>query len=845
MAMSAQVVYRFNGFRLDPVRRLLFRANGEPIPLKPKVFDTLLYLVERPGVLVDKQALLGAVWPHVVVEENNLNKAISTLRHVFGETRDEHRFIVTEPGRGYRFVAHVEAVPAESAISMSGVPVSRTEAEGAPTTASAAAAQSSVPPSQPHPTTVQPRKRSLVWAAAAVVLAGVAAVSWTAQRSAAARWAREEAIPEVARLVDAGDYQAAFALAGEARKSVANDPLLDRVTPLFAATFSVTTMPAGADVYVRAYDDADGEWQLLGHSPLASVQVPRDALRWRFEKAGYALAERATTALDDTYGGAHIDVPLQEVGAATEDMVLVPGGRIGRVVSARQVTIRALDLAPYFIDRFEVTNADFKEFVDAGGYVDARHWEGLTFVRNGVELPFEQAMAQFVDSTGRPGPASWELGDYPEGQGSNPVTGVSRYEAAAYARYRGKQLPTVYHWAKAGRTDWDGASSLLGLSVPLSNFGTTGPVAVGSRQAIGPYGAYDLHGNVREWVENGGGALGGWVLGGGFEDAAYNFSIAFPTDPFTRSASAGFRLMRTSGDEPVAKDALAPVALRPVRDTSVEPVSDEVYELIRAQYHYVAGELDASEPETVESTDDWIKQRVVINTVNGERMAVYLFIPHDAPPKAQALILFPGVDHFQTRLPEKRIQPGQAAAPLDYLVRSRRVVVAPSFQGSYARFEKPFDSGDAFRLRREWVDRRWDLGATLDYLATREDIDASKIGYVGGSMGAAHALPLLALEPRLKTAVLMSGGLPFDGAPPEVEPVNFVPRITLPVLIVSGKYDPYFSVDGAQRPLYNLLGTRAEDKRYYALEAGHASLPRAEVVRLVLDWLDRYLGPVE
>ena len=100
MTSSAQLAYRFNGFRVDPVRRLLFGADGEPIPLKPKVFDTLLYLVERPGELVAKQALLEAVWPHVVVEENNLNKAISTLRQVFGETRDEHRFIVTSPAAG-------------------------------------------------------------------------------------------------------------------------------------------------------------------------------------------------------------------------------------------------------------------------------------------------------------------------------------------------------------------------------------------------------------------------------------------------------------------------------------------------------------------------------------------------------------------------------------------------------------------------------------------------------------------------------------------------------------------------------------------------------------------------
>jgi TolB-like protein/DNA-binding winged helix-turn-helix (wHTH) protein len=115
MTSSAQLAYRFNGFRLDPVRRLLFSADGLPIPLKPKVFATLLYLVERPGELVAKEALLAAVWPHVVVEENNLNKAISTLRQVLGETRDSHRFIVTEPGRGYRFVASVEALPSVAA----------------------------------------------------------------------------------------------------------------------------------------------------------------------------------------------------------------------------------------------------------------------------------------------------------------------------------------------------------------------------------------------------------------------------------------------------------------------------------------------------------------------------------------------------------------------------------------------------------------------------------------------------------------------------------------------------------------------------------------------------------
>jgi TolB-like protein/DNA-binding winged helix-turn-helix (wHTH) protein/Flp pilus assembly protein TadD len=108
------VAYEFDGFRVDPVRRMLIGADGHPIRLKPKVFDTLLYLVEHPHELLDKRTLLKAVWPNVVVEENNLNQAISTLRRVLGERPEDHRFILTEPGRGYRFVETIHRRTHES-----------------------------------------------------------------------------------------------------------------------------------------------------------------------------------------------------------------------------------------------------------------------------------------------------------------------------------------------------------------------------------------------------------------------------------------------------------------------------------------------------------------------------------------------------------------------------------------------------------------------------------------------------------------------------------------------------------------------------------------------------------
>lgn len=101
--------YEFGEFRLDAVKRLLLRQDGERIALPPKAFDTLLYFVQNSGRLLDKDELLQAVWADTVVEENNLNQHISTLRRALGEKRDEHRFIVTVPGRGYRFIAEVKS----------------------------------------------------------------------------------------------------------------------------------------------------------------------------------------------------------------------------------------------------------------------------------------------------------------------------------------------------------------------------------------------------------------------------------------------------------------------------------------------------------------------------------------------------------------------------------------------------------------------------------------------------------------------------------------------------------------------------------------------------------------
>ncbi len=108
-AESAQL-YETGGFRVDATQRVLFAADGTRVALSSRAFDLLLYFVRHPGQLLDKNQLMTAVWPNTIVEENNLNQSIGALRKALGESAGEHRFLVNEPGRGYRFVAPVRVL---------------------------------------------------------------------------------------------------------------------------------------------------------------------------------------------------------------------------------------------------------------------------------------------------------------------------------------------------------------------------------------------------------------------------------------------------------------------------------------------------------------------------------------------------------------------------------------------------------------------------------------------------------------------------------------------------------------------------------------------------------------
>jgi pimeloyl-ACP methyl ester carboxylesterase len=136
-----------------------------------------------------------------------------------------------------------------------------------------------------------------------------------------------------------------------------------------------------------------------------------------------------------------------------------------------------------------------------------------------------------------------------------------------------------------------------------------------------------------------------------------------------------------------------------------------------------------------------------------------------------------------------------------------------------------------------------DLRRSIDYLETRKDIDADKIAYYGISWGGAMGAIMPAVEPRIKTSVLVVAGLNFQRSSLEVDELHYLRRINIPVLMLNGRYDFFFPYGTSQLPFYQSLGTPKEHKKLIAYEGGHM-VPWTEIVKETLAWLDRYLGPV-
>ena len=658
---------------------------------------------------------------------------------------------------------------------------------------------------------------------------------WMFGPPATMRWLSNTALPAVEEALNSADYEAAWAVVRQIEARTPDSPELARLWPRISWRVTLKSEPAGARVFRQGYTAPEGQWEDLGVTPLVNIRVPHGLSRVRFELQGHRPLVRAL-------GGAHFnwaelrpdenpdallvgpDVYRLDTNATLpSDMVRVPGWTLstgGRKIKAKD----------FFLGSHEVTNAQFKRFIDARGYERTELWDPVAV--HGATLSWGEAMKMFVDRAGRPGPATWEAGTYREGEDDFPVSGVSWYEAAAFARFAGRELPTVHHWQQAL------ANAMFPWLLPASNFGGQGPRAATRSRSMSYVGAYDMTGNVREWTSS---RLGAQriILGGSWSDPYY---IAGAGDtaapPEDRSTGNGIRLAMTADEPDVAARLRAPVEARTtVSATSPPPVTDEVYAAYRRVFDYGDKPLNAS-IDAVDRSRLWTRERIHIDAGYGtERLPIHLYVPTSGSPPFQTVIYWPGWDTFWLNDVDDYF-----ARQIDFLVKSGRAVAFPVYKGTFERRLPqarlpPFGSVE---YRDNTIETVKDLRRTVDYLHTRNEIDHAALAFFGYSWGGLNAPLALAQEPRLKVGVIDIGLLPKMPSTPEVDPVNALPRVHQPALLLSGEFDPLVPLDNAKR-YFALLGTPAADKRHVIAIGGHF-IPRELLIRETVEWLDHHLG---
>lgn len=375
----------------------------------------------------------------------------------------------------------------------------------------------------------------------AVVIGGMTGLAlW--RRSGTERIAAIAA--ELAPVAQDGDFNQVYERLRAAGIGLSDRRVAD-LAAWVAGTLSITTEPPGARVRLTRVEPIEGfssrEPVVLGRAPVAEYALV----------AGEYLVSLSADGSSDLRFLVTVDVGLDHTvtrrllpeDSATAGMVAVSGGS----ASVRGATS---SVPAFLIGRHEVTNAEYLRFVIGGGYSNPDFWTDSLRV-DGVWLPWSAAVQRFADRTGLSGPRGWSGGTFPGGLDDHPVGGVSWYEAAAYAAWAGGSLPTWDEWWRAALGDgprvFPWGSDVMTTNL-RANFGLVGTEPGESHPlGVSPFGAYDMAGNVREWVsdvaEDGYRRL---VVGGSWQDPTYMFESSHrePFEPAAASGIIGFRIVR-------------------------------------------------------------------------------------------------------------------------------------------------------------------------------------------------------------------------------------------------------------------------------------------------------------
>ncbi|MCS7465412.1 SUMF1/EgtB/PvdO family nonheme iron enzyme, partial [Stieleria sp. ICT_E10.1] len=618
------------------------------------------------------------------------------------------------------------------------------------------------------------------------------------------------------QLIQENQLEEAYSLLVAATAVLPQDERLHDLLEGICVPWRLSTTPTNGTVEVRPLGQVHQSWRRVGITNL-EFSNPIGLYHWRISKDGYET-------LEGMAGPDVVEIEREMVRSdkAPSGMVLVPVG--ADADSTRKV----------WFDKTEVTNEEFKRFVEAGGYQNESFWEHLApYVWESEELEFSELMKRLVDATGQCGPASWQNGSFKTGEASFPVSGVSWYEAAAYAQFSSKTLPTNADWLRAACLDQH--KYLAEYQV----FGAQSPRPVRESGAINGLGLYDMGGNVKEWclnMTNDGRRI---VRGGAWNDHNYMFRQpeAYPNEH--REKNIGFRCVKH--DIPVPQDELQAVQFGPqVPVALLKGFSQDELANVRRRFDYDRNADLNAKVISIESTASWRHEVVELDAAYGdERFSLHLFYPIEPKTRTspyQPLLFFPGLGVTGMESIDKSGRWADLAIVVG-LVQTGRVVCWPVYKGTLERTDGFRPKLSQHRKLEFVVQQTKDLSRAVDFMQQRPELNMEELAYIGWSRGGGLGSAFVVLEPRIRACVLMSGGL-WTSPILELDIRNYAPLVNVPALLMNGRYDRGFEKN--RIPLFNAIGSN--DKQFIEYESGHL-MELEQAIDDIDQWLSARFSP--
>ncbi len=640
-----------------------------------------------------------------------------------------------------------------------------------------------------------------------------------------------ETIPQIIKLYDKGEINKVFLILKDLNQKYPSNEILKNYFDKSSKYVYLKTDKLDIDVSVKY--NGDSLYYYLGKTPIDSFLVPNlwNSHNLKLEYNELLYFKESSDNHDYIFPDNDLNIP---------DNHKVFLGRSFNRMWFQGLEFNNINISPFSISKYEVSNEQYQKFVDDGGYDNPKYWD---FPMNigGIIHDFNSTTKKFVGKYGKSGPANWSYGKYPNGLENHPVTGINWFEARAYANYMGLDIPNVFQWLYASGAGVSGIYDAKVLN--NSNFNSNQMRDVfdqrGSNEEIN-----NIAGNVKEWLTNpfGENNIEYSILGGSFLEPSYYYKNYSSLPPFDRSIGNGLRLinnLKKNRDESIDNKIIPDY----YRDITKEPdVSDDVFELFKSQFDYKDYPLDTK----IEISDSF-QEGYTLETFSmdapyksKEKLHGYIIYSNQYKDKYDPVIIFPSASAIVRKTDESLTD--NLLKNFKYLIDEGYAIIHPIYFNTYSR-ERIFNSwvpDESEEYKEMIIKMGMDYKRSLDYIETRNDFNFKNLSYYGYSLGSRYANYLLAIDLRVKSAFICSGGLRMQKPKKEIDEHYYLRRVKTPIFHIVGKLDGTLGYEDIFIPWKKLVGTNNENLITLELEGTGHGIPRDTIIKYHQSWIEKY-----